>query len=240
MTNIDLSPSLPSNPAIDFGWCEKWLTGEEYEHILRNAELYCREYGFEKYGPRQHPLAIYEEPYNGLLYFVEGKTVGSEFGFPRVDIKKKYRWKKMNFTTDLPKRQPVVTYIVASAIKCEKFFPVHSDGPSYRMHAVVLTDQSANSFILCHVRKLSEGEEPCLLPSAPRTKRQPSPCPLKKPKKEDSGVIDGLYALLEAAEREEQLCKKLVECDSSDDEDCEDQSQKLATAASSGDILAQV
>jgi len=26
--------------------------------------------------------------------------------------------KKMNFTTDLPKKNPLVTYIVASAVKC--------------------------------------------------------------------------------------------------------------------------
>ena len=31
--------------------------------------------------------------------------------------------KKMNFTTDLPKRNPLVSYIVASAVRCEKFFP---------------------------------------------------------------------------------------------------------------------
>ena len=29
---------------------------------------------------------------DGMIYFVEGNSVGSEFGFPRVDIKKKYRW----------------------------------------------------------------------------------------------------------------------------------------------------
>jgi hypothetical protein len=29
----------------------------------------------------------------------------------------------MNFTTDLPKKRPEVTYIVASAVKCERFFP---------------------------------------------------------------------------------------------------------------------
>jgi hypothetical protein len=33
-------------------------------------------------------------------------------------MKKKYRWKKMNFTTDLPKKNPDVTYIVASAVRC--------------------------------------------------------------------------------------------------------------------------
>jgi hypothetical protein len=46
----------------------------------------------------------------------------------------------MNFTTDLPKKDPIVSYIVASAVKCEKFFPGSAkEGPVYRMHAVILT-----------------------------------------------------------------------------------------------------
>lgn len=57
--------------------------------------------------------------------------------------------KKMNFTTDLPKKDPIVSYIVASAVKCEKFFPGSSkEGPVYRMHAVILTkraDSAASS-----------------------------------------------------------------------------------------------
>jgi len=53
----------------------------------------------------------------------------------------------MNFTTDLPKGNPIVTYIVASAIKCSKFFPqAESQTPCFRMHAVVLKD-AGNSFI---------------------------------------------------------------------------------------------
>lgn len=49
----------------------------------------------------------------------------------------------MNFTTDLPKKDPIVSYIVASAVKCEKFFPGCSkEGPVYRMHAVILTKKS--------------------------------------------------------------------------------------------------
>jgi hypothetical protein len=76
---------------------------------------------------------------DGLLYFVEGATIGSDFGFPRLGIRKRFKWKKMNFTTDLPKRDPLVSYIVASAVKCEKFFPgSNDDGPVYRMHAVIL------------------------------------------------------------------------------------------------------
>ena len=52
----------------------------------------------------------------------------------------------MNFTTDLPKRNPLVSYIVASAVKCEKFFPGQTkNGPVYRMHAVILkVDPKAN------------------------------------------------------------------------------------------------
>jgi hypothetical protein len=76
---------------------------------------------------------------DGLLYFVEGATIGSDFGFPRLGIRKRFKWKKMNFTTDLPKKDPLVSYIVASAVKCEKYFPGSGDdGPVYRMHAVIL------------------------------------------------------------------------------------------------------
>ena len=79
-----------------------------------------------------HPETIYIDPHgkydiiivlDGLLYFVEGATIGSDFGFLRLGIRKRFKWKKMNFTTDLPKRDPLVSYIVASAVKCEKFFP---------------------------------------------------------------------------------------------------------------------
>lgn len=55
----------------------------------------------------------------------------------------------MNFTTDLPKKDPIVSYIVASAVKCEKFFPgSQKEGPVFRMHAVILSkkalDKKAN------------------------------------------------------------------------------------------------
>ena len=54
--------------------------------------------------------------------------------------------KKMNFTTDLPKKQPLVTYIVASAVKCEKFFPnSKNEGPCFRMHAVMLYKHNSDN-----------------------------------------------------------------------------------------------
>lgn len=56
--------------------------------------------------------------------------------------------KKMNFTTELPKKNPIVSYIVASAVKCEKFFPDSADeGPVFRMHAVILTKKSSSNLI---------------------------------------------------------------------------------------------
>jgi len=33
-----------------------------------------------------------------MLYFVEGETVGPHFGFPRVKIKKKFRWYPLSFS----------------------------------------------------------------------------------------------------------------------------------------------
>ena len=52
----------------------------------------------------------------------------------------------MNFTTDLPKGNPIVKYIVASAVKCAKYFPeAQHEGPCFRMHAVVLKDYSTST-----------------------------------------------------------------------------------------------
>lgn len=79
----------------------------------------------------------------------------------------------MNFTTDLPKRNPLVCYIVASAVRCEKFFPQSSKpGPIYRMHAVILKESGIKSatlsidgqkqkvelYICCHLRRVENGE----------------------------------------------------------------------------------
>lgn len=81
----------------------------------------------------------------------------------------------MNFTTDLPKRNPLVSYIVASAVRCEKFFPESSKpGPVYRMHAVILKENGiklSNNpqedgdprnkielYICCHLRRVESGE----------------------------------------------------------------------------------
>ena len=42
----------------------------------------------------------------------------------------------MNFTTDLPKKLPMVTYVVASALEPNN----KSKTPLFRMHAVILSN----------------------------------------------------------------------------------------------------
>lgn len=193
-----------NSEAIDFGWESKWLKGEEYSFILKHKEAYCDKYNLKKYASKTHPQSIYIQPKNGQIYFVKGSSIGSEFGFPRVDIKKRYRWKKMNFTTELPKRQPIVTYIVASAVKCEKSTPNEPKiGPSYRMHAVVLSEMSDDPYILCHVRKLNQND------TSPVTE---SPV-LKKPKREPLAVIEnGLNDLLNASNQVMSPIKSMPLC----------------------------
>ena len=79
----------------------------------------------------------------------------------------------MNFTTDLPKRNPLVSYIVASAVRCAKLFPERQDSksspPVYRMHAVILKvppnpqDDGSTAkrelYICCHVRRVFDSPE---------------------------------------------------------------------------------
>jgi hypothetical protein len=87
-----------------------------------------------------HPEGIYDQPRSkfnihlthlfsdGQIYFIKGWHL-REFGFPRAnDLRKTFKWKKMNFTTDLPKQDPICTYLVATG---------KVDAECYRMHVVV-------------------------------------------------------------------------------------------------------
>ena len=61
-----------------------------------------------------------------------------EFGFPRQDgLRKEFKWKKMNFTTDLPKNAPLCSYLVATG-------KVGRD--CYRMHVVVNSKEYSNLY----------------------------------------------------------------------------------------------
>ena len=80
---------------------------------------------------------------------MEGDSL-QQFRFPRIHTRKTHRWKKMNFTTKLPKSSPVVEYLVASAYERHHLQP---ETNSYRMH-VVRSLKSSGEYLLCHVRRV--------------------------------------------------------------------------------------
>ena len=97
----------------------------------------------------KHPQDIYMKPesklpltLDGMVYFLKGLHI-REFGFPRDEMVKDWKWKKMNFTTDLPKRKPYVTYVVASAMRAHLI--EESENAEFRMHAVIPYCQGKNS-----------------------------------------------------------------------------------------------
>ena len=81
----------------------------------------------------------------------------------------------MNFSTDLPKSNPLVTYIVASAVECSYSTKAKEKQlPCFRMHAVILNNSriilliyidsqsmlnGGKGFILCHVRHANDEED---------------------------------------------------------------------------------
>lgn len=72
----------------------------------------------------------------GQIYFIRGWHL-REFGFPRdQELKKIFKWKKMNFTTDLPKKNPLCTYLVAGAAH---------DRVQLRMHVVAFAKGRSSS-----------------------------------------------------------------------------------------------
>lgn len=107
---------------------QNWLAGHEYAFMLRHYRAYLQCYPEKiELAVRSHPLSIYENPKAGQIYFIRGWHL-REFGFPRdLQFVKRYKWKKMNFTTDLPKKNPLCTYLVAGAA---------FDNTQLRMHVV--------------------------------------------------------------------------------------------------------
>ena len=89
---------------MKFDWSHRWLKGDEYAHILENREKYCQTFAMVTFDPKTHPESIYSSPeskhntfvkfevLDGMLYFVRGDTIGSDFGFPRLAYKKHYKW----------------------------------------------------------------------------------------------------------------------------------------------------
>lgn len=69
-----------------------------------------------------------------MVYFIKGMHL-REFGFPRIknlnqsESIKEFKWKKINFVTDLPKHYPISKYLVAKAKK---------DKETYFMHCAII------------------------------------------------------------------------------------------------------
>ena len=126
--------------SIDFPWGDRWLKGSEYEFMIKNHEEYLAQGNLRIYF--EHPLDIYTSPAHGMIYFLRNQSL-KELGFPRVKgLKKRFKWKKMNFVTPLPKQNPKVTYLVATGKLGQS---------CYRMHIVYCE----SSFpILCHLLKI--------------------------------------------------------------------------------------
>ena len=141
------------NQLIMYDWVNKWLKGDEYSHILLNADLYCDQCDFKKYPAKTHPKNIYLSPISTCIIrwshiLCQRTNCWIRVWLPKITDEKAIQMvssllrKKMNFTTDLPKSCPIVSYIVASAVKCDKFFPgCEKEGPCFRMHAVVLKNK---------------------------------------------------------------------------------------------------
>ena len=168
-----------------FEWETRWLKGEEYYHILKNIKEYSSFYNIPKFSNKTHPPEIYSNPINGLIYFMQGESIENDFGFPRVDMKKSYKWKKTNFITDIPKKKPLVKYLVASATRVQE-----KSKPAFRMHAVMLNEICEEPLILCHIRQLqmeNQSKDDCIIK---RSKRVPL-----------SPISDGLHFLLDSANK---------------------------------------
>ena len=123
------SAKIDKNGMLDFPLDKRWLTGEEYAFLLRHYRAYSLAYPDVIHCCyKTHPNEVYEAPTNGKIYFIKGWHL-REFGFPRKeDLRKKFKWKKMNFTTDLPKNDPLCSYLVATGRVGKE---------CYRMHVVV-------------------------------------------------------------------------------------------------------
>jgi hypothetical protein len=134
------SPITKDTAIVTFPWTQRWLNGKEYKHMLSNYLEYSSQFGFSI--ARDHPTCIYTSPSHGLIYFLE-QTSLKDLGFPRVKgLRKRFKWKKMNFITPLPKQKPCVHYLVATGrlgFSC------------YRMHIVALSNKAP---ILCHMLKI--------------------------------------------------------------------------------------
>jgi hypothetical protein len=139
-----------------------------------------------------HPSWLYLEP-KQAMYFLKCSCLvppkdaksGESFGFPRLEgLRKDYLWKKMSFTTDVPKPKPLIRYVTAS---CHRKTDTEKKC-LYRLHAVMKLNESTpgkweteGDYVLVDIR-LDTGRKK--RPGTPRPKRDVQ----KSPESGASGV----------------------------------------------------
>lgn len=127
--------------AVQLPWTERWLNAAEYQRMLRCAEAYSQAFGLPIL--LQHPPSVYTAPSHGLVYYLSRHTL-RDLGFPRVrGLHKRFKWKKMNFLTAIPKHKPLVHYVVATA---------RLASVCYRMH--IVAEATRDDLLLCQVLKI--------------------------------------------------------------------------------------
>ena len=127
--------------AIPLPWRERWLNANEYLLMLRRAQAYSDSYALPIL--TQHPHSVYSAPSHGLVYYLSRHTL-RDLGFPRIKgLHKRYKWKKMNFITAIPKHKPLVHYVVATA---------RLGSVCYRMH--IVAEAAKGDLLLCQVLKI--------------------------------------------------------------------------------------
>lgn len=127
----------------------------------------------------EHPPWLYTKPKQAMYllkcrYLVppRGSKCCESFGFPRLEGRRKeYLWKKMSFTTDVPKPQPLVRYVTA---KCHRKNDTEKKC-LYRLHAVMKLKRCSNDrwktegdYVVVDIRPDIGGKN---RPSTPRATR---------------------------------------------------------------------
>lgn len=141
-----------------------WLTGREYMMIMDNINSYTiyDNLGVSANGTPLQPHFIYTEPKECIFFLKCSSLTGrNSFAFPQeTGLEKKYVWKKMGFTTDIPIEAPLVRYVTASCYK-KGDKKVKSNG-LFKMHACIRLYykdgkyEQIGDYVLVHIRKFGD------------------------------------------------------------------------------------
>lgn len=61
-SDLEMEELLKSPNPIRFDTKNKWLKGEQYQHVLVNLNSYCKAFDLQRYEQKTHPVSIYTEP----------------------------------------------------------------------------------------------------------------------------------------------------------------------------------